>query len=288
LVLLAPYLTKIKTQHLTEYSAGYLEQEAFFKSLDINITEPGFYDDPNFISVERHNVSILKNYAKFVRSRDYDNEYLAESERKIKIITSILHGELVRDGRLGACIDMTAVLSRILDLEGIWNYPQSGSMTITFPPEKKMPSRHFWTIEDGPFVAAHAWLSAPPFKIIDLTLKQQPYRHNETAFLPDMILQKDTSNEKIELLDLVETNILRQMYLIHRNKSLPILKRIDKNLPTFTKTFKPDVFSIDGIKFKYTPIGISFSELPLEKTTSLKLNGRYGQEIYNTLIKPNL
>ena len=60
------------------------------------------------------------------------------------------------EGRLGACIDLSMVLSRILDAEGIWNYVVKGSLTLTFPRSVQPGPIYFWPIDEGDFQAGQA------------------------------------------------------------------------------------------------------------------------------------
>src|SRR6266511_5404545 len=116
---------------MSEYEK--LSQE--FARHGIDVTKPGFYDDPQFLEQEKSNPDFLDNYASFVRNRPYDGAYLVKARAEIPVIAEAVHAELVTDGRLGACVDVGMMLSRILEQEGYWNYQVKGSLTIEFPPK---------------------------------------------------------------------------------------------------------------------------------------------------------
>jgi len=76
----------------------------------IPFSAPAFYDHPNFLTAEQDDSDYLRIYALFVQKRQYSEEYLRRAEEEIVLIASILYEELVRDGKLGACVDANMVL----------------------------------------------------------------------------------------------------------------------------------------------------------------------------------
>ena len=256
----------------------------FFIGHNINILEPGFYDDNAFLAIEKSHPSILSSYASFVSKKLYKEDYLANAEKKISAIIEPLLQELEKDGRQGACIDVSNSLSRMLDREGIWNYVVKGCLKISFNEETKLTDKYFWAVDEGEFSAAHVWVVAPPFKIIDLTLRQQPYKFGEEKFIPRMVLQKEASIDKLELKDIVRPDILQQYFRNYLGLSdKQIFQEIMENPFIFQEVFPPLEFEIIGTNFKYSPTGIGASDVPLEEITSLKLNGKYPIDIYNNI-----
>lgn len=260
----------------------------FFEMYNIDIDSPGFYDDLNFIRLEQMIPNFLEYYAAYVIKKSYSSDYLKESEEKIIKISQILSKELVVDGRQGACIDLSLVMSRILDLENIWNYISKGSVTVEFPNTSNINKKYFWSVDYGEFQAGHVWIVAPPFKIVDLTIHQQPYKMNEEKYIPPLILQKESNISKLHLPDLISPEVLQQLNITVGRDPVKILKNINPRLISFYDSFKIENFSINNTKFRYTPYGISASDVVLKDIRSLKLNGMYGIQIYNDLIRGKL
>ena len=256
----------------------------YFHGYGINTDMPGFYDDPKFLELEKENPNLLNSYASLINQTIFDKKYLDEAEKKITGVASILNNELKKDGRQGACIDSSTVLSRILDKEGIWNYISKGSLTITFPPGSGVTKKYFWTIDTGEYAAAHAWVIAPPFKLVDISVRQQPYSGSEESYLPDIILQKEVMYSKVDLADIVAPQILAYLKSATGGNKQLMMASLGPNLAPFTSFFKPFSFTLNKVNYKYTPTGIAASDLPLEEITSLKLNGRYGIDIYQSQI----
>ncbi|MGE8514424.1 MAG: hypothetical protein ACN6N7_17110 [Chryseobacterium culicis] len=264
---------------------NFEDLNSYLNNYHIDTSKPGFYDDLNFIRLEQMIPNFLENYASFIIKKNYNQTYLQESEEKITKISNILSNELIKDGRKGACIDLSIVMSRILDLENIWNYPCKGSVTIDFPKASDITRKYFWSIDYGEFKAGHVWIVSPPFKIIDLTIQQQAYKMGEENYIPQIILQKETEITELNLSNLISPEVMSQLTIIERKNNAKILDRINPALKEFYKLFKPEKFTLNSTKFIYTPFGISVSDVALKDITSLELNGMSGIEIYNELIK---
>jgi hypothetical protein len=258
-----------------------------FSRLGIPIESPGFYDHPRFIEQEKMQGDFLELYAAYVQKRHYEPDYLEYSRGVITKCAEILHRELVQDERLGACIDASMVLSRILENEGIWNYVAHGALTIEFPSRSRIPTLFFWPVDEGEFQAAHAWLIAPPFLLVDIVIKRQPYEHGISDYLPEIVLANEANPSRASDDDLFSPYAQAHF----RAQGIPrsmLITRITPHLPQFWSVFPPRKFRNRDSSIKYTPIGISASDLPLEGITSLTLSGRTGIQIYYDLIKPSL
>jgi len=158
-----------KTMNLEEYRALC----ATFADYQIEPLIPGFYDHQRFLRAEGVDPAFIQKYARYIESQEYDEAYLTRCRREIPEIARIVWEELIADGRLGACIDIGMILSRILEREGFWNYMVKGSLTISFPEATGHPRRRFysWDVVARAFDAAHAWIVAPPYAIVDISSK---------------------------------------------------------------------------------------------------------------------
>lgn len=259
-----------------------------FEDNNIDTTQVGFYDSPEFFKVESKNASYLNNYAKFVQLQKYNESYLKMVKAKVPLIADILYDELEKDGRLGACVDISATLSRILEKEGIWNHIVFGSFTIDFPKDSPFSKRHFCTVvsNSSPVVTApHAWVYVPPYYVVDLTAKMQPYSSGEGRYLPKIVLGKDVKPYVPKAEDLIHENVLRTLKLLRVKDPI---SSVCPSFNTFNNFFPAVSISADEITLRYIPVGISAPDGPFEEAVSLILNGKYGHEIYNEIIKPAL
>lgn len=264
--------------------SSYQDLENHYRQHSIPIDEPGFYDDSNFVQFEQKDVRYLETYAAFVAKKEYSDSYLAKARREIPIIVRCMYNELVRDGRLGACVDICLVLSRILEREGYWNYIVKGSVNINFPEESKIGKKYFWTFDDTINTdVGHVWCVAPPFKVIDITIKQQPYRSGESAYLPSFVLGGEVTEDSISPDELCSPSFLdkrREMGLAD--------DQVMATLEDCFSVFKPVLFTYGKTAIKYITCGITAPDADLEDIKCLELSGRHGIEVYKTVIAPEL
>ncbi|SEP61494.1 hypothetical protein SAMN05216232_0356 [Virgibacillus subterraneus] len=262
------------------------EIERDFSKKHIDISKVGFYDSVAFMREEHSNPSYLNNYAKYIHLKKYDSTYLSMVREKVPFIANLLFKELKKDGRLGACVDMSAILSRILEEEGIWNHMVFGSLSIDYPPESQLKGGHFWCVDyTKGATAAHAWLVVPPYQIVDLTIKLQPYSEGQNQYLPDILLSEDVKPYTPVAKDLINPKII---YDLQRegikdviNHTLPQFKAFNSIFPAVST-----VYSYSSLH--YIPTSVSAPDAPFEQAVNLKLNGRYGYNIYVDIIKPAL
>lgn len=177
-------------------------------------------------------------------------------------------------------------MGRILEREGFWNYLVKGSLTIGFPPNSKLEDRFFWSVDVKEFAVGHAWVVVTPFKIVDITIKQQPFYKGDEKWLPPYVIHSDYKSCNIEEKDIIspEAGMAMRMQGIRGN----LLLHTKENFQAFIKVFKPNLVEIDSVKLKYMPAGISAPDEPLERIISLNLTGKLEFEIYQEVIKPQL
>ncbi len=259
-----------------------------FNDRGIPIDSPDFYDHPNFIEAEKINPSYLQNYAAFVASRPYTEEYLLKARDTITNAATVLYEHLKENGRQGACVDITGILARILEKHGIWCASIKGSCTIEFPPESKEDKTYFWSADHGQFAAGHAWLFAPPFNIVDITIGEQTYSGDKKSYIPKIILEENGINSKVEIEDVISPTALIElrMHRVPRDQYLNVSARdmvdVQKNFPV--KVVK----GLKGATIKYCPVAIHASIEPLEDMRNMDFNGKTPFELYEKFIKDNL
>lgn len=277
---------------MTTYTGIFESIYADFKAAGIPTDAPGFYDHPSFVAREHINPEYLNNYARFVQLRPYSAEYLQKAEKVIEIVATELHQLLIQDGRLGACIDCSIAFSRMLDKEGIWNYAVKGAVTIDFPASLNTSSLSFHPINldennssGGQY--GHKWIYAPPFDVIDITIKQQDYKHGYSHLIPNVILEKGLTPIMPRATDIVSPTIIN-LYRLQKISPEEIISRHAPHLKNFFFTFPANLIKRKELQFRYIPCGIMVSDVPFEEITTLKLNGLDAEDIYQLNIKPKL
>ena len=180
-------------------------------NLGISTDHPDFLNNEEWIAYVEQHRELLETFAAFVSCRNYSNDYLEEAERVIRIAAQTLYEEISSNGRQGACIDAAGVLSQILEKEGIWSFQVGGSLTGEFPDHSGIDPMYFYSKDIGrEFVVAHSWIVAPPFKIVDVTVKGQAHNPGVEDYLPDFVLQEQVQAENFEIEEFCSPRFIRE------------------------------------------------------------------------------
>jgi hypothetical protein len=273
---------------MSPFAISLNELQDGFRHFGVPTDNPGFYDHPSFLALEQRNPELLNLYAAFVAKRHYTREYLDHASAVISRASELLHRELVRHGRLGACVDISGILSRILDREQIWNCGIKGSLTITFPLDSGLEPHYFWSCDHGQFTAGHAWLFAPPFTVVDISVKQQPYEELEASYVPNTVLSLDTQPVEVSVEDIVSPTARTEMW----QQGIPPSGHLEagaRYIPSIFQTITPiAVPGLMGASLKYSPVAVHASDGTFEEMRNMVFDGLSPWEVYVQRIQPFL
>jgi hypothetical protein len=264
---------------MVNYTEDFNSIERDFLAHGIPIDSPAFYDHPAFIAMEATNASYLGNYARYVHDRTRTSKYDKHVLKTVPIVASVYYDKLKKNGRLGACVDISGVISRALEREGIWNFIVKGSLTITFPIASGIRPRYFWSVDTNQFTAAHAWVAAPPFFVVDVAVRLQPYAGKEANFLPDIICDEAKTLGEATLNDIVAPEILG----ILSARGIPKqqqLQSVSPATPAFVATFPTREINFQDTTLKYVPVAATAPDGPFENMKVLSFDGKSGYEVY--------
>lgn len=258
--------------------------ERVFENRNIPTGDIAFYNHPNFLAAEQSDPSFLELYGAWVRSCEFDDNYKSRVRELVPIIVQTVADEIKRDGQLGVCMDVSMMLTKVLEELGIWCYAVRGSLTISHP--SLNDPTHFWMYDDED-VAGHVWVVAPPFEIIDATVRTQPYQRGETKFLPQTVVLETADRAHPEAKDFVSPSILTRQFMMSgplpkdvHLKMFPDLKRVTEYFPSW------DVCH-DDTTLRYSAAGVTVSDGPsLHSITSRKWNGLLAGEMFDQVILP--
>lgn len=257
------------------------ELQQSFDVLGIDTTRPGFYDDPRFVEQERQNPRFLQRYAEFVNAIPFDEQYLAKARSTVRALADYLFEELKRDGRKGACIDVSGTAMRMLEKEGIWSYMAEGAAIIHFPESSHLRRRYFWPLmhPGNPAKTGHVWLSVPPFKVVDVSLPIQPYTPEEAKYLTRIVAAEKVGPAPATTIgDLMETELIEHFMRLHHRR--PTLRDIAPALREFMAKFRPFQIMHDGCLLRYVPTSVSAMDSGLAGMKNLCLRGKYPADLY--------
>jgi hypothetical protein len=110
-----------------------------------------FYNYPDFIAEEQKDAAFLELYGAWVRLRARDATYDAHVRRIVPLVVGILGAEIARDPQKGVCTDASMMLTKMLELVGIWCYAAKGALKIESA--KLDCATHFYLYDDHPLRA---------------------------------------------------------------------------------------------------------------------------------------
>lgn len=257
--------------------------EKLFTQQNIDYTYPGFYNEPSFLLQEQKDSHFLENYADYVMLQEYTPEYLDNAKNIITSLTKFVYSELRKDGRLGACVDVNGLLTKILEKENIWSCVMLGVLTIY----QKVGDKLIFKYNLSPFNLnqryGHTWLFAPPFQIVDITLPLQEYTDvNFKNLIPDECVL--TNNLKlidiknIPIQDIIDYDFLQ--HLKQQRVSILTLDHLKLISPHSIKKYGAYIYEVNDLCFLYTITGISAPDVSLENIQNITLSGKLPIEIY--------
>lgn len=252
-----------------------------FERMGCDTSTPGFYHSQGFLEAEQQDPTILERYADFVLARPQDEQELKTSVEKIRAAADFLHQRVAESGRLGACIDASLVLSEFLNQLGVWNYVVKGAASVFFPrragiePMKMQPIM----VSGNPASTGHAWVVAPPFVVVDLTISLQPYPEGAKSFLPaGYVAEQRAKTARPNASDLVEAVDLLSARL-GRAATLRDVFKLDPGLEARITKYGCREASAGRVLVRYTACGIGASDTPLEAMMTT-LGGLRAPELY--------
>jgi hypothetical protein len=261
--------------------------ERVFERDRIDFGSAGFCDSTEFLMQEQRDPRYLELYARYVESRNYDAGYLAEARRKIAVVTEAVRASVEIDGRLGACVDASGIIGRMLDRLGVWNYVAKATLTIEFPRALALSSSYFWAIDHGEFTAPHAIVVAPPYYIVDATVRYQAYDARRASLIPNMVLADHFVPDRWRPEDIANPELINALKQ-HRVKFSDFIAREFPGMGELLSQLPSRKFVLDGTSLRYAIVAIGGAIEPLDKITGYKPSGRAAQAIFDDDVLPML
>lgn len=257
-----------------------------FAKQGIDCEMPGFCDSEAFLKAERNDPKIMEDYAKYIEARAYSDAYLADAGRKIAHVAETVRRAIEADGREGACVDASGMLGRMLDKLGIWNYVAKSTLTISYPDAARIPKSYFWALDEGEFASPHAVVIAPPFGVIDVTVRYQMYSGRHKDYLPHSVVADQVQVVGWEPDDIANED-LRGYLAARRIPFAGFLKRERPHMVAIMKELPARQVEINGTSLKYVVVAIGGTVEQLEDIAGYRPSGRTAMEIFQSEVTPH-
>lgn len=258
-----------------------------FKNRSIDSSKPAFCDSAAFLRMERADPRFLETYARYVEAQTYEEEYLLDARRKIDVVAEAVRACVAKDGRMGACVDASGMVGRMLDRLEVWNYVAKATLTITFGTSEHEPE-YFWVLDEGHFVASHAIVVAPPYGVVDVTIKQQPYPPEKRALLPDIVLGDHFDLSTWEADDLASPDVQIAALQAGFRRFADYVRRTNPQMLEVMEALPPRVLTMENLALKYVPVAVGGFTEPLEELFGYKPCGKTALELFESDVVPRL
>ncbi|CAN5614139.1 hypothetical protein BH11ARM2_BH11ARM2_21870 [soil metagenome] len=231
-----------------------------FERKGIDVSAPGFYDQPAFRASET-----LDLYAEFVLAQPYSAEYLAYAKSEVEALTRFIFEQVQRSGRVGACVDASELIQRLLERRGVWCFTVKGGVTIHYKSEgANLPDGYYWPWSlNGQYDAGHCWVVAPPYQLIDATIYLETYLNGEQAYLPQRVLEEHPQPGNVEAVDIMMYDEFWQV--TGEEMTLESIARRDPTLLPRIEKWGVKLADYPRCTIKYIPVDMSASQYRLEE-----------------------
>lgn len=247
----------------------------------------GFYDQPAFTSQELLEPSFLEKYAIWVLSRPRTSEYDARTREIVPQVTKFLADLFEHENMQRSCVHFSSMMARILDRFGVWSFALHGSMTMAVPKANLWRGMALCDERDFPNAElGHAWVVAPPYLIVDGTIRLQNRAGDPIAdFIPSIVAVEHAKETLPRVEDVVSPRVRFQIAQDGGSFDSQLHHALIPELKNFGRKFRSLEFTVNDLTLRYVPTAVRVSDVSLEEINS---EGDYltGAEVWNDHIYP--
>jgi hypothetical protein len=241
--------------------------DAALRGFGIDTSQFGFYDQPAFMAQEARDPAFLEQYARWVQSRPRTHAYDERTRRIVPRLAKLLADLFEREGMQRSCVHASSMMPRILDRLGVWSFGIKGSFVSMVPSLDLWRGQAIQDIPDFPGAElGHAWIVAPPFFIVDPTIRlQNPPGDAMNQFTPPILAIEDAPLIRPTVDDVVSAQLRAQFALSEGRADSQLHHRLEPTLKRFGRDFPSRETRLGELVVRYVPAGVRVSDLPLEQ-----------------------
>jgi hypothetical protein len=268
-------------------SSDHVRIEERLRQLGVETTRFGFYDQPAFLAAEQRDGTFLEQYALWVQTRPRTDDYDARVRHIVPRLAELLADLFEREDMQRSCVHVSSMMPRILDRLGVWSFSLKGSMIAEVAREDLWRGQSLCDIPDFPGAElGHAWVVAPPFVIVDGTIRlQNPAGDPMNAFTPPIVAVEDAPVINPAVDDVVSAE-LRARHQRHEGRlDSQLHYRLVPQLKVFGSLFPGRELRFGDLALRYIPAGVKISDVGLEEINGAGEKLR-GDEVWNDHVVP--
>jgi hypothetical protein len=251
--------------------AGFENINAALKSAGIDVSFFGFYDQPAFIAIEREDPRALELYARWVLGRPCDAVYETHARNVVPRLTRLIERRLAAENGVGACVNVATMMARMLDRLKVWSFAVQGSLTVELPLRPDVGRRYFPEcdlLDHEDNVTGHGWLVAPPFIVIDPTLKHQQWvglQPEIAECLPDVVAVEHGEIVRPRWFDVVSHSLIDKYSVERADLTAALPYRFKPDLAQIEQFLPGRDVRIGNLNLRYIAGAVKISDVALEQ-----------------------
>lgn len=253
--------------------------DRLLRAKGVDVAEFGFYDQPAFRAIELTDPLALEQFSAWVLTRPREHAYDRHVRTVVPKLASIIESRIAASQSLGACANVAAMMARMLDRLGVWSFAARGSLTIEVPHRPDIGRRYFpeCTRTDSPDeVTGHGWLVAPPYLVVDCTLRHQRWHGLHPAIetaLPKCVAAETAEIVRPRWFDILGDDAVAFHRLSQRDLTDDLPYRFHPHLARVERSLPGRDIRIGDLSLRYFASTVTLSELPLELLPELSMVG---------------
>ncbi|MBS0503643.1 hypothetical protein ACQKJZ_01510 [Sphingomonas sp. NPDC019816] len=274
-------------QRAAARSGAHAEIDARLRGLGIDTTQFGFFDQPAFAAEEGRDGTFLDQYALWVQSRPRTTEYDERVRAIVPRLAEFLADLFERESMQRSCVHVSSMMQRILDRLGVWSFGLKGSMIAEVASADLWRGQSMCDLSDFPGAElGHAWVVAPPFMIVDGTVRlQNPAGDPMNRYTPAIVAVEHTTMVKPTVDDVVSAQLRARIARDEGREDPQLHHRLVPNLKDFSRNFPSSEIRYGELVLRYVPAGVRISDVGLEQINGAGEKLR-GDEVWNDHVAP--
>lgn len=260
-----------------------------FQSIDRLLRDDGidtslieFYNQTSFLEKEKTDPRYARHLSRWLSRRPMSDSYQGRVSRVVPVVAERVANLFGESDMVASCVNGSFMLSKVLERAGIWNHVLHGSVVL------EVASRGIWrgfqTVDAEDFpgaVRGHAWVFAPPFHVVDVTIAKQRWDSEERPFVPAHIISSFTSRLEVQLNDVVASRLFPTFETHPYWGQRRIIYDLVPGLREMEGDVAPMGVTVDEAKLRYIPVSTIIPEEPLELANSTPgCTGPTGEELW--------
>lgn len=241
----------------------------------VDVSAFGFYDQDAFVALEKANPRALELYAQWVLFQPRDQAYDDLVRITVPKLARIVEHRLVQEQGLGACVNVATMMARMLDRLGVWSFAVRGSLTVEIPSKPSEGRRYFPEcdqIDQPDNVTGHGWVVAPPFLVIDPTLKHQRWVDLSSAIatsLPTVVAEEKGDIIRPRWFDVVSDKLIAAYHIPAAELTDELPYRFKPDLAHIESFLPGRDIRIGALNLRYIAGAVTLSDRPLDEMPSI-------------------